>query len=190
MDEKREQRKRAEAGWPDLMAAAQKGDAVAYDRLLREILPGLRAFVGSRINSGANAEDVVQNVLLSIHRARHTYQPSRPFGPWLRTIARNAAADSLRVRVTRNRREVPLDEVESLPDTCEPSPLLRPLSQDLSQALESLPDTQRQAVELIHLRELSVLEAAEKLGITPGALKVRAHRGYKALRVRLGMGRD
>jgi RNA polymerase sigma-70 factor (ECF subfamily) len=188
MDDGREQRQRAEAGWPELMAKAQRGDSVAYDRLLREILPGLRAFVGSRLNGASSAEDVVQNVLFSIHRARHTYQPGRPFGPWLRAIARNAAADSLRARVTRNRREVPLSEAETLPDMSEPSPLTRPLSPRLAEALDSLPDNQRQAVELIHLRELSVVEAAEKAGITPGALKVRAHRGYKALRAALGDG--
>ncbi len=182
MTDRREQRAKAEAGWAELMAAAQKGDGVAYDRLLKEILPGLRAFVSARLGSPSSAEDVVQNVLLSVHRARHTYQPGRPFGPWLRAVARNAVADSLRARVSRARRELPLQEADAVADTSEPSPLTQPLSPRLAQALESLPASQRQAVELIHLSELSVAEAAERVGVSPGALKVRAHRGYKALR--------
>jgi RNA polymerase sigma-70 factor (ECF subfamily) len=131
------------------------------------------------------AEDVVQNVLLSIHQARHTYRPERPFGPWLWAIARNAVIDSLRSRGVRTRVEVPLTEIESAPSDA-PGPDAEPgLSPVLSQALAELPPTQREAVELIHLQELSSAEAAEKLGISAVALRVRAHRGYKALRAKL-----
>lgn len=58
------------------MAAAQDGDAAAYETLLREIVPALRVFVSARMRESAATEDVVQNVLLSLHRARLTYQPS------------------------------------------------------------------------------------------------------------------
>lgn len=184
--EKARDRQALEADWGELMVAAQAGDTAAYDRLLREILPGLRALVGSRLRSSPSAEDVVQNVLLSLHRARHTYQPGRPLGPWLRAIARNAVADSLRASVVRGRREAPLIDADAVADTAEASPLTAPLSPRLADALASLPPAQREAVELIQLREFSVIEAAAQVGITPGALKVRAHRGYKRLRALLG----
>ncbi len=173
-----------ESSWCELMEAAQGGDRAAYERLLLAILPVLRRLVFARLGDPAGVEDVVQNVLLSIHRARHTYQPGRPFGPWMRAIARNAVVDSQRQRNVRVRREQPLSEVEELPDPAAPAPESG-LSDPLRRALESLPAGQRQAVELIQLRELSVAEAAKQAGISPGALKVRAHRGYRALRALL-----
>ncbi len=184
MNDSGESRGAPESEWCGLMEAAQGGDRPAYERLLLAILPVLRRLVSARLGDPAGVEDVVQNVLLSIHRARHTYQPARPFGPWMRAIARNAVVDSQRQRSVRLRREEPLSQVEELPDTAPPAQTPG-LSSPLRQALESLPAGQRQAVELIHLRELSVAEAAKQVGITPGALKVRAHRGYRALRALL-----
>lgn len=166
------------------MRAAQTGDAEAYDHLLRELIPALRGFARSRLGDPSSAEDVVQNVLLSIHKARHTYRPERRFAPWLWTIARNAVTDAHRARGVRAHREVSLLESD-LPadgDAARDVTASLPLSPALTRALESLPPSQRQAVELLHIHQLSVAEAAERVGVTPGALKVRAHRGYRALR--------
>ncbi|MEE9281183.1 MAG: sigma-70 family RNA polymerase sigma factor [Myxococcota bacterium] len=168
------------------MEAAQAGDGVAYERLLLAVLPVLRQLVSARLGDPSSVEDVVQNVLFSIHRARHTFQPGRPFGPWMRAIARNAVVDGQRQRSGRLRRERPLSEAEEVEDKSEATAAAAPLSSSLRRALEALPPGQRQAVELIHLRELSVSEAAKRVGITPGALKLRAHRGYRALRALLG----
>jgi RNA polymerase sigma-70 factor (ECF subfamily) len=172
------------------MAAAQDGDGEAYDRLLRAILPRVRGLVGSRLGDSASVDDVVQNVLLSIHKARHTFRPERPFGPWMRAIARNAVIDAQRARTSRGRREVPMEDREWEADTVDPINSFEQLSPVMSQALSELPPTQREAVELLHIRQLSVAEAAEQVGVTPGALRVRAHRGYKALRARLGATRE
>lgn len=186
MNGRRGDRAAAEAHWGSLMEAAQDGDSGAYEKLLQEILPGLRALVSARLREASGVEDVVQNVLFSIHRARHTYQPGRPFGPWMRTIARNAVTDAHRARAVRLRREASLDDVPEPPDDREPIVSDTPLPAHLRSALDALPPNQREAVELIHIHELSVAEAAERVGIKPGALKVRAHRGYKALRIMLG----
>ncbi len=184
-DDLRAERRARERAWSVMMGAAQDGDAEAYDRLLRELLGPLRAYAMSRLGDSTIVDDVVQNVLLSIHRARHTYRPERPFAPWLWTIARNAVADSFRARGLRMRREQPLDALQGSEEpSVEPAPRL-PLSTALRAALDGLPPAQRQAVELLHLNQLSVAEAAEHAGVTPGALKVRAHRGYKALRIAL-----
>lgn len=168
------------------MAEAQNGDASAYDQLLRELLAPLRAFVRSRLGEPSGAEDVVQNVLLSLHRARHTYRPERRFAPWFWTIARNAVTDAQRARHSRAQREVPLVESDLPADPGDAVEARLPLSPAMTRALESLPASQRQAVELLHLQQLSVAEAAVRAGVTPGALKVRAHRGYRALRGILG----
>ena len=180
-----------ELAWRGLMAAAQDGDSAAYEALLREIVPALRVFVSARLRDSAATEDVVQNVLLSLHRARHTYQPTRPFGPWLRAIARNATSDALRARGRRAEREMALPDADRVADPREPSRADAPLSARMTRALAKLPPAHREAVELIHVRELSVAEAAAHAGVSVSALKVRAHRGYKALRKLLaGAGRD
>ncbi len=171
--------------WGVLMAAAQDGDAAAYESLLRDVLPALRGFVRSRLGDPPSVEDVVQNVLLSLHRARHTYRPERRFAPWFWTIARNAIIDAQRARSARLRREEPLADRDVAAHDAEPEISLGALSPELERALESLPPTQREAVELLHVHELSVAEAAGRARVSMGALKVRAHRGRKALRLRL-----
>lgn len=189
MSERRRGTSEKELAWGGWMAAAQDGDAQAYEALLREIVPALRVWVRARLRENEGAEDVVQNVLLSLHRARHTYDPSRPFGPWLRTIARNAVIDALRARAKRAERETALPDAERFADEHEPSRANAPLSARMAEALAALPAAQREAVELIHVNELSVAEAAARAGVSVSALKVRAHRGYKVLRVLLG-GRE
>ena len=168
------------------MRAAQEGDGQAYEALLLELLPFVRALVRERMGRDpAATEDVVQEVLLSIHTARHTYRPERPLRPWVRAIARNAVIDWSRWRTRR--REVTLEGIELAdPRGHEPSGNGR-LSPSLERALASLPDGQRQAVLLLKVQGLSVAEAALRAGISPGALKLRAHRGYLALRRSLGV---
>ncbi len=185
-DQRRTERDAKEAEWASWMAAAQDGDSALYERLLKSILPRLQGFVRVRLRDPTSAEDVVQTVLLSIHRARHTYRPERPFAPWMWAIARNAVIDAQRAGSVRRRREVPLDEVGEVAQAEAATPEHVSLSPQVSDALAQLPASQREAVELIHLKGLSVAEAAAQVGISPGALKVRAHRGYRALRAQLG----
>lgn len=179
-----------EGRWRGWMVAAQAGDAAAYEKLLLELLPHLRGFVRRRIRDFDSLEDVVQNVFVSLHRARHTYRPERPFGPWLHAVARNAVIDHVRARTRRTGREVLLSSngvPEPVAPPAEPSADLD-LSPELVRALEALPASQREAVELLQLRGLSVAEAADRVGVSSSALKVRAHRGYRALRARLTGG--
>ena len=179
-----------EKRWSAAMAAAQAGDETAYRELLEELLPLVRRRVRARISAPADAEDVVQNALIAIHRGRHTYRPDRPFGPWMRAVVRNCVIDWFRERGRRMSREVAVESPELFADgVYDEEPGSQDLAPPLAAALESLPDKQREAVELIHLQGLSVAEAAVKAGVSPGALKVRAHRGYRALRTKLaGVG--
>ena len=187
MQAQRRSRQEHEARWRAWMTAAQRGDSAAYEKLLAELLPYLRRFVGRRLNDAEAGEDVVQTVFLSIHRARHTYRPERPFGPWLHSVARNAVIDHVRAQARRGRRETSL-EAEGVPEPVAPDEAAPPagLSPELDRALEALPDSQREAVMLLHIEGLSVAEAASWVGISKSALKVRAHRGYRALRGLLG----
>ena len=177
------------------MAAAQQGDSQAYERLLRDILPALRGYAKRRLRDDASVEDVTQEVLLSLHRARHTYRAERPFEPWMWAIARNAVTDVHRARARRASRETSLPEGDELHDLLagagsesEGDPERHELSPALAAALSKLPSPQRAAVMMIHGEGLSVAEAALRAGVSPGALKLRAHRGYRALRTMLQDG--
>ena len=174
------------------MAAAQRGDGAAYASLLQSILPLLRAFVRRRGVDDGEVEDVVQEVLLSIHRARHTWRADRPFDPWMWAIARNASTDALRRSLRERARRAPAAEdgalAEDLADDG-PGPealfLAGEVSPELARALAGLPAAQREAVELLYVEQLSAAEAATRAGVTVSALKVRAHRGSRALRAAL-----
>jgi RNA polymerase sigma-70 factor (ECF subfamily) len=162
------------------MARAQDGDAEAYRALLDDVSPLVLGVVRRRVASADEVDDVGQEVLLALHRARHTYDPARPFEPWLYAIARHVVADHVRRRV-RRRAEVLTDappEVGAAGDG-----LAKPA---LEQAWRRLPAAQREALELVGVEGLSVEAAAARAGTTPGALKVRFHRAYRALQRLLG----
>ncbi len=169
-----------------LMAAAQDGDRRAYATLLQAITPYLRAQARRYLRSSHDVEDVVQEILLTIHRVRHTYDPARPFLPWLVAIARRRVVDRLRGKGRRDTHEVvvsPDDETftnapANIPDEEADHSLLHA-------AVAALPPGQRLAVELLKFKDMSLKEASDLSGMSVGSLKVAAHRAYKALRVAL-----
>jgi RNA polymerase sigma factor (sigma-70 family) len=173
-----------------LMKAAQDGDGSAYAALLKKVTPWLRQMVRHhrRFLQPQDVEDIVQDILLSLHAVRATYDPKRPFLPWLAAIARNRLADSARRYARRAASEV---GAQNLTVTFADEETKLPMdaygdSEALRHAIEALPRGQRQAVELLKLRELSLKEAAHESGMTVGALKVAVHRGIRALRKALG----
>jgi RNA polymerase sigma-70 factor (ECF subfamily) len=159
------------------MARAQRGDETAYRALLNDIGPVVLSFLSRRIPDLSDLEDAYQETLVALHRARHTYLPSRPLEPWLFAIAKNVAADHARRRRRRAGREILVD---ALPD--QPVEPERDLRARLTRALNTLPPAQREALEMLKVEGLTVAEAATRAGTTTGALKVRAHRAYAALR--------
>jgi RNA polymerase sigma factor (sigma-70 family) len=170
------------------MAAAQAGDRTAYAALLWDCVPLIRAVALRRGVAADYVEDVVQDVLLTIHRARQTYDPKRPFGAWLRTIAERRAVDLLR-RVGRQRaREVhaPVEFEAFADERARPPDAGASAGGRVDEALASLPERQREAVRVLVLEERSLSEAALATRRSKGALKVNLHRALKALRGRFG----
>ena len=168
--------------WSVLMLHAQGGDSGGYRRLLIAITPYLRAIAGRAHRNPSDAEDTVQDVLLTLHAVRHTYDAARPFKPWLAGIARHRVVDRLRARGRASAREVTLElEHEAFP-AAETNPNSSFEAQDLHAAIRALPPGQRQAVTLLKLQEKSLKEAAAVSGMSVGALKVATHRGIAALR--------
>jgi RNA polymerase sigma-70 factor (ECF subfamily) len=127
-------------------------------------------------------EDVYQDVLLTFHKARHTYQVDRPFSPWLFTVIRHAIWAALQKRHKVTEKEL---QMENLPETSANPRQEEGLEDDLQEALNSLPEANRRAVEMLKLQGMDVETAAKQLGISKIALKVRAHRGYEQLRKKL-----
>ncbi len=167
--------RRRRAMW---MALVQDGDATAYRALLDDLGPVLVRFLRRRLRDSEDLADAYQDTFLALHRARHTYQPPRPIEPWLFAIARNVVADHGRRWQRRNRYEILTESApESLPD---PPP--RDFGSELATAIRALPNGQREAVQLLKIQGLSIREAAARVGTTPTALKLRAHRAYLALR--------
>lgn len=169
--------------WGRLMAQAQMGDAAAYRRLLSDCAPFLRAVVLRRIGNADLLEDIVQDVLLTLHEVRHTYDPSRPFKPWAMAIAHRRAIDVLRKRYRRAAHEQAWSEAAldvAAPPPAESTATLG--TRALEAALAQLPDGQRVAVELLKLQDLSLKDAAARTGQSEGALKMATHRAIKSLR--------
>ena len=170
------------------MAAAQAGDRAAYESLLRDCVPLIRAVAVRRGVAADYVEDVVQDVLLTVHRARQTYDPNRSFTAWLRTIAERRAIDLLR-RIGRQRaREVhsPLDFEAFADEGVRPADTDPSAGRRVNDALASLPERQREAVQILVLEEQSLSEAAVTTRRSKGALKVNLHRALKALRGKFG----
>ena len=178
----------------DLMRAAQQGDGGAYLELLRAITPRIRQVVRRQrgFAGAAEVEDLVQDVLLSVHAVRATYDPSRPFGPWLSAIVRNRLVDGARRYARIARREVMVGDLDVTFFDLETNE--QAADEDdaavLHEAVRALPEQQRRAIELLKLEELSLKEAAKVSGTSIGALKVATHRAMATLRMTLGKKRE
>jgi len=169
--------------WSRLMAQSQKGDQSAYRLLLKSIAPYLKVLAIRHGLGPDEVEDAVQDALLTLHAIRHTYDPGRPFGPWLTAIARHRFADHARRRGRHRRRETALTEAHVAFAAADAN--LQENTGDVRRllgAISALPVGQRRAVELLRLRELSLKEASASSGQSEAALKVAVHRAIKTLR--------
>lgn len=173
--------------WSVYMARAQRGDREAYRRLLEEIAPYLRSLAARRMQNRDDVEDTVQEALITVHAVRHTYDPTRPFGPWLVAIANRRITDGLRRCERARSRETAMDaehETFAAPEANYYEAAFA--GRALREALESLRPGQREAIRLLKLKEMSLKEAAAASGRSVGALKVATHRALKNLRKLLG----
>lgn len=159
------------------LASAQAGDAPAYREFLTETARLVRAYLGNRGLPPAAAEDLTQEVLVTIHRKKHLYDPSRPFLPWLFTLTRYRLIDAVRAE-QRRPAGVPWDETFD-----PPAPDAR-LDDVLSveELLNALPEKARRVLKLAKIDGLPLAQVAERTGLTVAAVKVAVHRAVKKLR--------
>jgi RNA polymerase sigma-70 factor (ECF subfamily) len=173
-----------------LMAAAQAGDQIAYATLLRECLPLIRRMARQNGVEPSSVDDVVQDTLMTIHRARQTFDPARPFTPWLRAIVQRRGIDVRRRTGRQASRELhaPLAyEAHPDPDAGADHHMEEQgRAGRLMAALDKLPPGQREALEKLGLQERSLAEVSAETGKTVVSLKVNLHRAIKSLRQIMG----
>ena len=170
-----------EQRWSKLMANAQTGDETDYRQLLTELTDVIYNFLCSRFGKYHFTEDCVQETLIAIHQARHTYDQHRPFRPWLFAIVRHKAIDTLRKQSSRQKvtRQYK-GEQEVLSQGSQQNEADNEIIR--GHLLESLSEQHREVLVLTKIIGFSVVETAEKLGISESLVKVRVHRAIRKLR--------
>lgn len=167
-----------------LMRRSLAGDRAAYAQLLRATGRLLRPFLSRRLSVDGEADDVLQEILISIHKARHTYDGERPYKPWMYAIAKFRLQDYLRVHYADRLRQA--EDISDLENVLSSDVTEAAMSyESISGEVQKLPAKQAAILQLIHQEGYTSKEVAAKLGMTESAVKVAAHRAYKVLRQKL-----
>lgn len=162
-----------------LMARYQEGDFAAATALVYSVGPQLHRFFCVQFVSRADADDLLQETWLRIHKVRHTYRPGEPVLPWFYSIARHVRVDHYRKAMRTATRERRLDEVSNVPVKLADQSAL---TVGLETLLAPLPDSQREVIEMLKLAGMSLEEVARATASTVGSVKQKVHRAYKKLR--------
>jgi RNA polymerase sigma-70 factor, ECF subfamily len=161
------------------MMRYQRADAGATTALIRQVSPLLLRYFVSQCRNLSEAEDLLQETWLQIHRARHTYRPGDPFLPWAYAIARHVRVDGYRRSARIRSREQfmsPLPE----PSIAAGSPLAS--GPDFDELIAVLPASQREVVTMLKASGMSLEEVARATASSVGSVKLKAHRAYEKLR--------
>jgi RNA polymerase sigma-70 factor (ECF subfamily) len=172
----------------ELILAYATGEPAAFCEIFQRYAPLLQRLLQRYVGRTADGQDLVQQTFLQLHRARHDFRPGMRLRPWIVTIGLNLARDLLR---RRGRRPETAIEEEALPVSCATQPIVDDsgdVGRRVRAALRELPREQREVIELHWFEQLSFNEIAAIVGATSGAARVRAHRGYAALRKVLDPG--
>lgn len=167
-----------------LMNRYVDGDLVAFDALYRQLAPHVRRRL-IRLTGPEGVDDLVQQTFLKVHRSRHQWRRNTLVRPWVMTIARHLATDSLRARGARRDRLTVDGLLPELDAPTSDAACLEARASAVRAAIDALPESQRSVVELHKLEGRSFDDIAQRLGISSGTARVRAHRAYGRLRASL-----
>ena len=172
----------AESNLDLLMAQYQRGDFTAATALVKTASPRLHRFFLAQIISRTEADDLLQETWLRIHRVRHTYRPGEPVLPWLYGIARRVRVDHYRKAILASTRHADVEDMSTIA-----APKLEDAnnSDGLAAMLALLSDGEREVVEMLKVAGMSLEEVARATSCTVGSVKQKAHRAYKKLRITL-----
>ena len=166
------------------MQRSLAGDQRAYAELLQQTSGLLRPFLVKRLSFTNEVDDLLQEILISIHKARHTYDGNRPYKPWMFAIARFRLQDHLRAYYSDQLYRA--DDLSEWEDFLHEDVTESVISyESISGEVERLPEKQATILRLIHQEGYTAREVAAKIGMTESAVKVAAHRAYRILRQKL-----
>ncbi len=160
------------------MERYQKADPAAPATLVGAVSPALLRFFRSHVASREQADDLLQETWLRIHRVRHTYRPGEPVLPWIYAIARRVRVDGYRRTRRVTLREIAMDVLPERSAQAE----ARNQSPRFDALVAALPESQREVVTMLKVGGLSLEEVARATSSTVGAVKQKAHRAYERLR--------
>jgi RNA polymerase sigma-70 factor (ECF subfamily) len=170
------------------MTQYQRADPPAVEELVRRISPPLLRYFGAARVGRNDAEDLLQDCWIRIHRSRHTYRASEPVMPWIYAIARHTRLDAYRKQRRLESREV---LVATLPERFEQTvPEAARELETMEHLVASLPESQREVIVMLKVSGMSLEEVAKVTSSTVGAVKQKAHRAYATLRRALGKDRE
>ncbi len=162
-----------------LMARYQAGDFAAATVLIDRISPQLHRFFLAQFVSRVDADDLLQETWLRIHRVRNTYRPGEPVLPWFYAIARHVRVDHYRKSIRTTAREHRLEELSIAAVTV---PGQSGQADDLEALLAPLSESQREVIEMLKVAGMSLEEVARATSSSVGSVKQKVHRAYKKLR--------
>ncbi len=165
----------------ELAVRAGRGDREAFDVLIKRHQGPVLRLCWSMTGNRADAEDAAQEAFVRAYQSLSRFDASRPFGPWLRGIAGKVCLQLLRRRSVREDRQLSLEASPVDPPAPQVSEASH-LADRAVAALRQLDETYRLPLVLFYLEDASVAEVAQALGLTPGAVRVRLHRGREKLR--------
>jgi RNA polymerase sigma-70 factor (ECF subfamily) len=164
-----------------LMMKYQEADRTSAELFIQTLIPMLTRFFLSTPDGRHSADDLVQETLLRLHRARHTYRPPEPVLPWVFAIARHVRVDQYRKRrrIAMREEAVEPEILQAKAAGTEPPADETP---DFNTLMSFLPDSQREVVTMLKVLGMSVDEVARATSTTAGSVKQKAHRAYERLR--------
>jgi len=165
-----------------LMSRYQQADGEATAALITRLSPQVFQFFLAQVRDRFQAEDLLQDFWLRVHKARHTFRSGEPLLPWVFAIARRTKIDQYRRTKSLKSHEFQLEQV---PDVAAQAPQKK-VSPALADLLRTLPDAQRETIWMLKVSGLSLEEVARATGSSVGAVKQRAHRAYEKLRQAFG----
>lgn len=171
--------------WSEGMRAERRGEVATYEHMLNEVATALRRSVAPRLVRVGLAvhetEDLVQEILIGLHSKRHTWDPKRPFLPWLHAITRYKLIDFMRHRQRETRQRVDLPHENWLEIVDPPADGPHRSTWEADRHLAVLPDSQRKVVRAIAIEGASVRDVARGLATSEGSVRVTLHRAIRRL---------
>jgi RNA polymerase sigma-70 factor, ECF subfamily len=162
-----------------LVIQSQGGDAEAYEKFLREAEQYLRRWMQKQLSGFGTVDDVIQEILISLHLGLKSYLPERRFLPWFNAIAKRRMIDHIRKVARQRSREVYGPEI--LDSLAAPQPLLKNQESGVMVALKNLPSKYKEPVLMMKIEGRSAQETAEALGLSLSAVKTRCSRAFKMM---------